>query len=429
MLFTAEGHIILGRLNELLKTYYMATGISIMAIDKTGNLLLNYGNNLDFCSSLNRTATAPCNCQDTHLQACKYTIHIGEPYFCFCPRGFIHIAVPLVHQEQFLGGLLVGPLIVKTAGTTFDGEQFLKNHCSLEDPQKFADLVDKIRQIPVIDPIRTNYLGNILLMMATQEMENYQQYMDKLKEKMEQQSKISEQIQLYKNIANSKTNFHDLEMQLSAKVKSGNLKEAKEILEKWQALIFYAESDMEVLKVRAIELCSMLSRAAIEGGADPKNSLACNYSFLEPLNNLTKIEDISYWLNNILEYYASSVLNLPTVSNMDTIRHAIQYMNTNFAEPITVRDVAEHVHMNHTYFSSIFKKSTKKSFADYLQQIRIEESKLLLSTTDQSILTIAIACGFSSQSYFSKVFLKNTGFTPKQYRTQNASSPLFRELD
>ncbi|MEG1997926.1 MAG: AraC family transcriptional regulator, partial [Clostridiales bacterium] len=275
--------------------------------------------------------------------------------------------------------------------------------------------------------IRANYLGNMLFVMAAQEMECYQQYMDKRKKKMEQQSKISEQIQLYKNITNSKTNFHDLEMQLFAKVKSCNLQEGKEILAKWQAMMFSAESDMEILKVRAIELCSLLSRAAIEGGADPKNALACNYSFLEPLNNLHKIEDISYWLNTILEFYTSSVLELPNAGHSDIIRQAIQFMSTNFSESLTVGDVADFVHMNHTYFSSIFKKATKKSFADYLQQIRIEESKLLLTTTDQSILTIAIACGFSSQSYFSKVFLKNTGCTPNQYRNQNVTTPLFKK--
>ncbi|MEG1500829.1 MAG: AraC family transcriptional regulator, partial [Clostridiales bacterium] len=91
---------------------------------------------------------------------------------------------------------------------------------------------------------------------------------------MQQQSKINEQIQMYKNITKNNTHFHDLEMQLFAKVKSGNLEEALTILNQWQALIYYAEADnIDIIKARAMELCSLLSRAAIEGGADSKKCL------------------------------------------------------------------------------------------------------------------------------------------------------------
>ncbi len=427
MLFNDEGNIILSQLNELLKTYYMATGISIIAINKEGNTLLTYGDSLAFCRQLNCVAAQKCDCKKFHLQACQYTINIGEPYFCFCPQQLFHIAVPLAYQEQFWGGLLVGPLIVHTPHQPYDPQQAFTEHCQRLGVEPTPALAALFQQLPVVDPIRANYLGNTLFMMAAQQMESYQQFMDKIKSKMEQQNKIHEQLQLYKNIANKNANFHELEMQLFTKVKSGNLQEAKDIIGRWQAMILFGESDMEVLKVRAIELCSLLSRAAIEGGADPKQALASNYSFVEPLNNLDKIEDLSYWLNTILEYYTESVLQLPNLQNADVMRQAVQYMTANFAEPITVKDVADHVHMNHTYFSSLFKKMAQKSFADYLQQIRIEESKLLLATTNQTILSIAVACGFSSQSYFSKVFLKATGLTPKQYRQMNAVTPMFNE--
>ncbi|MEG1500828.1 MAG: AraC family transcriptional regulator, partial [Clostridiales bacterium] len=115
------------------------------------------------------------------------------------------------------------------------------------------------------------------------------------------------------------------------------------------------------------------------------------------------------------------------IQSVDTIRKAIAFMNQNFTEQITIKEVADHIHMNPTYFSSIFKKATKKPFSQYLQQIRVEESKLLLTTTQQSILSVAISCGFSSQSYFTKVFIKNTGITPKEYRLQNAVIPIFQD--
>ena len=48
--------------------------------------------------------------------------------------------------------------------------------------------------------------------------------------------------------------------------------------------------------------------------------------------------------------------------------------------------------------------------------VRVEESKRLLSNTDYSLIDIAVATGFEDQSYFTKVFKKYTGLTPKQFR-------------
>ena len=83
---------------------------------------------------------------------------------------------------------------------------------------------------------------------------------------------------------------------------------------------------------------------------------------------------------------------------------------------ITLDETAEHVHLHPSYFSTLFKQSTGSSFKEYLNMVRIEESKRLLANTDFSIIDIAIAAGFEDQSYFSKVFKKYTGITPKQYR-------------
>ena len=95
---------------------------------------------------------------------------------------------------------------------------------------------------------------------------------------------------------------------------------------------------------------------------------------------------------------------------------AVQYIAQNFSSPIALEDVANHVHLNPAYFSTVFKQSTGSSFKEYLNMVRIEESKRLLTNTNYSVIDIAVATGFEDQSYFSKVFKKYTGLTPKQYR-------------
>ena len=88
----------------------------------------------------------------------------------------------------------------------------------------------------------------------------------------------------------------------------------------------------------------------------------------------------------------------------------------NFSEELTLSRVADEIGLNPSYLSSLFKQVTGESFKEYLNSIRIKEAQHLLSNTSYPIMQIAVSCGFSDQSYFTKVFKKCTGLTPRQYR-------------
>lgn len=86
---------------------------------------------------------------------------------------------------------------------------------------------------------------------------------------------------------------------------------------------------------------------------------------------------------------------------------------------ITLEDTAEAVSLSASHLSRIFKEEMHTSFNAFLSDIRIEKSKLLLLSGDFSIAEISGLVGFSDQSYFNKVFRKNTGMTPKRFREAN----------
>ena len=86
---------------------------------------------------------------------------------------------------------------------------------------------------------------------------------------------------------------------------------------------------------------------------------------------------------------------------------------------ITLEDTAEAVSLSASHLSRIFKEEMHTSFNAFLSDIRIEKSKLLLLSGDFSIAEISELVGFSDQSYFNKVFRKNTGMTPKRFREAN----------
>ena len=74
------------------------------------------------------------------------------------------------------------------------------------------------------------------------------------------------------------------------------------------------------------------------------------------------------------------------------------------------------MHLNTSYFSTLFKKFVGKGFNDYIIELRLAHVKENLATTSDKIKNIAAAEGFNDYQYFIKVFKKNTGLTPGQYR-------------
>lgn len=92
------------------------------------------------------------------------------------------------------------------------------------------------------------------------------------------------------------------------------------------------------------------------------------------------------------------------------------YIDTHFKEDINLDILADVSHMNKYYLAHSFKESFGVSPIEYLNNIRIQEAKLLLETTDYSIAEISDVIGFSSQSYFSQFFRTQLKQTPSVYR-------------
>lgn len=115
-------------------------------------------------------------------------------------------------------------------------------------------------------------------------------------------------------------------------------------------------------------------------------------------------------INNIKHY------NVSQAAKSDVIENACKFINDNFANDITLNDVAKHVFLSPIYFSSYFKKKTGEKYSDYLQKVKLNKARELLEDTDVKIPTIAEMSGFRDTNYFHKIFKNQTGLTPSEYR-------------
>lgn len=98
-----------------------------------------------------------------------------------------------------------------------------------------------------------------------------------------------------------------------------------------------------------------------------------------------------------------------------------KYIKENYQEKITLEGLCEQFYCSKATLTSSFKQTYGQTINEYINQIRLEQAEKLLIVSDMKIGEIAGQCGFADQNYFSKVFLKKYGLTPKEYRMQHTS--------
>ncbi len=108
------------------------------------------------------------------------------------------------------------------------------------------------------------------------------------------------------------------------------------------------------------------------------------------------------------------------VSREATVVAAVRYLDTHFAEPLRIEQVAASVFLSPDRFTKVFAAVMGRTPRDYLRHLRLERAKTLLTTTEDSIAQIGQDAGFSEASYFTRVFKAAVGLSPRRYRQRSA---------
>jgi AraC-like DNA-binding protein len=210
---------------------------------------------------------------------------------------------------------------------------------------------------------------------------------------------------------------------LLAAIKQGDRPQAREIINRVLVGIYYMGRDRsDLLKSFLLELVVMMSRTAVEAGAEPSELLGANFSSLVELASISDEADLSAWLVSMLERIMDAIREQRAYPNTVLLNSALQFMEQHLAEDISRDDAAAAACMSPSHFSRLMKEKFGRSFTELLAQMRVDHSKELLKRTDKSIVQICLECGFNDQSYFTKVFQRYTGNTPREYRQRVRST-------
>ncbi len=401
------------------ENYQNATGIKCIVISASGEKI-ETAKNIPVCSYCNNLKTGQktdSRCSDTHLYGLYQAERFGGKYIYFCSLSLMHWVSPILVDGVIIGGLFCGPILA------YNHDDFMiddiLNEYEFTDKQK-KNFLEYILSLPYVDPVRVNSLSELLFITSSY-LSNSDIVQDETSSNIEQQSEINTYIQYIKTMECAPEHKQkypiEKERELLRLISSGNIQGARKTLNEILGSVFFSSgNNFEIIKSRVLELVVLLSRAALEGGADVEQIFGLNFRHLNKIHDFTTVEELSYWLSKIMIRFADLVFTLKTIKHTDVIYKAIHYMNNHFNEKIILDDVAAEILLSPAYFSKIFKEQTNDNFSNYLNKLRIEKSKSLLRNSSIPIVDIAGMVGYEDQSYYSKVFKKITGSTPGKYR-------------
>lgn len=109
--------------------------------------------------------------------------------------------------------------------------------------------------------------------------------------------------------------------------------------------------------------------------------------------------------------------NLYNNKEQSRLKVVYKFIETNYQRTISIDEMGKITHLSNAAFCRYFKKMTRLTFTEFLNQYRIEQAKILLKS-DKNVTETSIECGFESLSYFNRIFKKVVGINPMQYKKQ-----------
>ena len=162
---------------------------------------------------------------------------------------------------------------------------------------------------------------------------------------------------------------------------------------------------------------TLVTRAAIRGGMNQEQAFALSDMYIQKAELMSDVLSLTR-LNAqmVLDFTKRVEAEKAGIHNSKLARQARDYILAHIGEAVTTEQLAKELGMNRTYLCKLFAEETGLTVHQYVTQVKLEEARRLMDITQKSIAEIAEYLGFSSQSYFQKVFKSHTGVTPGIYK-------------
>lgn len=211
---------------------------------------------------------------------------------------------------------------------------------------------------------------------------------------------------------------YQIEDEFLEAVAQGNASKAMSVISGMSSMRISARTD-DALRDRknlTLAMNTLLRRTAYTAGVHPFyiDSISANYArFIE---NAATFQELEVVLPYLVRSYCELVEKRSTALYSEPVRQILVTIDASIASDLSLKRFANELFLNTSYLSSLFKKETGMTLTDYVNQHRIGYAKRLLKSTTLSIQAVAATVGISDIHYFTRLFRRETGLSPREFR-------------
>lgn len=234
---------------------------------------------------------------------------------------------------------------------------------------------------------------------------------------------IREKHLVYREFLNRENQFrhhdYDKEMYQYELLKRGDLSAIEESIKMFSSSTLGQLSDDTIRNGKYLFVASttLATRFAIEGGMDSEKAYNASDLYIQKMDRCQTLAEIMSLHTDMFSFFTTQVAKLSTQNIFSKpVIQSMDYIYKNLNQNINVTDIANHVGLNANYLSVLFKKEVQLTISAYIRKRRVEAATNMLKYSDYSYSEISAYLAFCSQSYFIRIFKKETGYTPKEYK-------------
>ncbi len=352
------------------RAYSEATGLGCTLSDHNGRVICEFGNGCARCQLCTMAGIDRKRAEAAHLYGMSEATRFGGKYIYFCPLGLTCFVSPVFYGNT-AARMTVGPFLMVSQ------EDYIE--CDLEDrihlPEEGrAKLLEALQDVPYVDPKRVRALSD-LLFFSVRVLGDRSSSVAMLDRQAEEtlQEQMSGYISALKGAKQPQKYPIMTEKQFVAAVAGADREDASRLLNELLGYVFFSTGgNFTRIKTRAYELIVLISRAAVDGGADSDQVMEMNERYFQEIHQIDSIESLCFWLTTVLDAYLENVFLFSEVRHYDVIHKAVSYIRAHVTERITLEEVASRVYLTPSYLSRMFKREMGSNFSVYVNQLRVD---------------------------------------------------------
>ena len=202
-------------------------------------------------------------------------------------------------------------------------------------------------------------------------------------------------------------------------VEQGQLHIEKQLMKAFSAGAFEKRvaDPLRNAKNYGIIMNTLLRKAAERGGVHPLHIDRTSSEFAKRIEEMASLDAMSELMREMFRSYCKLVQDNSTAGLPEVVKATMLEVNADLSADISPHELAKRQGVSPDYLSTIFKHATGQTLSDYIRKRRMEHAAHLLGSTNLQIQTVALHCGIMDVQYFSKLFKRQIGMTPSDYRT------------